>query len=355
MPIMGETKNFRKQPLNFMRVHSITPPSDRELRQFRIPRETGADIVKYDPGFGTTGDIATDGTFGPHFDDTKISDTKRMVTGTFKLAHVTAPVGFMKLIPDPLNVGAFTFQVKNDPVHDLLPIWFLPWASDKIVQMQIPERPRHHERDDDPASPDIFFTAAINGCSVFVKGGSRSPVVAHAGTETGTPYGGDSAGFWRALFAVSEMQYGGTSSRFTGEVNNTMYVNDTGISKELHTVNVENYKRWLDARVPDGTTIEEVKPYGCVFGIRYGRLWSFYLQENAVVTKCRIERRTEQTTERQVKKKYLCGLFKTFHDVTVNRQVQVNVQSIVTKPVRVSPFYPQGDGAQTFRTEFHLV
>jgi hypothetical protein len=47
-----------------------------------------------------------------------------------------------------------------------------------------------------------------------------------------------------------------------GKVNNTMYVNDTGISKQLHTVIVERYKNWLDTQVPHGTTLEEVKPYG---------------------------------------------------------------------------------------------
>lgn len=354
MPIMGETKNFRKRPLQFMREHSITPPSDREMRQFNFI-ENGNRIVRYDPGFKNVGSIATDGMFSRFYDDKKIVDSDRMETGTFQRADVTTPVGYMKLVPDPRNVGAFTFQVKNDPVHDLLPIWFLPWASDRVVQMQIPERPRRHDTDNDPSSPDIFFTAAINGCSVFVKGGCRSPVIAHAGTENGTPYGGDAAGFWRALFAVSEMHYGGSTSRFTGEVNNTMYVNDTGISKQLHTTNAERYKTWLDGVVRNGTRIKEVKPYGCVFGIRYGRLWSFYLQENAVVTKCRVVQQTKQFTERRLKSKHLFGAIKIYHDVTVDRQVQVEVESIITKPIRVSPFYPQGDGAQTFTTQFHAV
>ena len=46
------------------------------------------------------------------------------------------------------------------------------------------------------------------------------------------------------------------------------------------------------------------------------------------------------------------GIIKTFHDVTFDRHIQANVESITTKPVRVSPFYPEGDGAMTFETQF---
>lgn len=351
---LGATAEFRKRPLEFMRLNTIVPPSDREMRQFTY-QQNGNSMVKYDPGFSVTGDIHTGGTFVSQFSSSKIQDFGRMETGTFKRADVTTPIGFMKLKPHEGYPGAYTFSVKNDPHWSRLPIWFLPWASDRIVQMDIPERPRHHDMDNDPNSPDIFFTAAINGCSVFVTGDSRHPTVAHLGTEASTPYGGEAAEFWRTLFAVSQEQSGGRQD-ILGEVNNTMYVNDTGISKELHTVNADAYKAFLEKIPGPGIRVKQVQPYGCVFGIRYGRMWSFYLQENVRVTTVRVgkERKTV-TVQRGYLKKTLFGMKKKFKEITEEVDVQVEVETVTNRPIRVSPFYPKGDGAHTFTTSFQTV
>ena len=63
-------------------------------------------------------------------------------------------------------------------------------------------------------NPDIFFTAAINGCSVFVNGNAADPTVYHGGAEQneiaaiknqlGNTFwnmiGGNTEGMWMNLF-----------------------------------------------------------------------------------------------------------------------------------------------------------
>src|SRR5687768_14128981 len=75
----------------------------------------------------------------------------------------------MKLIPNPrAELGSFTLQ----PGASSLAVQWLPWLSHSIVGLTL------------GASPDIFVTAAINGCSVFVTGAPNAPTVYHAGIGT---------------------------------------------------------------------------------------------------------------------------------------------------------------------------
>lgn len=354
MPIMGATKNFRKNPFAFMQANSVFPPHEREMKIISEDSDDGPGPkkTKYDPGFDVKGtDIPTDGMFSRYFDDDKIIDHGKMVTGSYKLSEVTTPIGHMKLVDSPVYNGAYTFSVKNEPAHDTLPIWFLPWKSDKIVRMRIPPRPARHTQAE---SPMIFFTAAINGCSVFATGGVASPLVAHAGTEDSTPYGGDAAGFWRALFEVS---LDGDTANPIGEVNNTHYVNDTGVSKTLHTINADAYKRWLTQNLQPGRKVKQIKPQGCVFGYRdRGGLWNLYLQENATVTTVRcVSEKRDVTVRRELEKRTLFGVKKKLREVTEEMDVWLEVESTVTKPMRVSKFFPTGAGVATYPTTFQLV
>ena len=106
----------------------------------------------------------------------------------------------------------------------LVPIWFLPWDSaGAVIELDIPAKGT--VRGDDP---DIFFTAAVNGCSVFFRGTPKSPVVYHAGGDTCK--GSDhvaAAKFWRDLMMGNVL---GKDVAAPGmkEVNKTDYIKTPG-------------------------------------------------------------------------------------------------------------------------------
>ena len=354
MPLTGATRNFLINPIGFMQTNSVVPPHEREIKvTYEAPPEGGVGrTANYDPGFDVRGtDIPTDGMFGQFFDDSKVVDRDKMVTGTYKTAEVTAPVGHMKFKDSIQYPGAHEFDVKNEAADDALPIWFLPWKSDKIVRMRIPPKPRRYTA---AQSPMIFFTAAINGCSVFATGGVMNPILAHAGTEDTTPYGDDAKSFWRTLFEVS---LGDTDTGPIGEVNRSQYVKDTQFKNDRTTVNALAYKRWLHDNLGPRRKVQQVRPFGCVFGVRnHAGVWSFYLQENATVTTARcVRERRDITVQREVEKRTLFGKKRELREVTEEADVWLEVESTTTKPMRVSKFYPNGPGRVATPTTFHMV
>lgn len=186
------------------------------------------------------------------------------------------------------ELGALDLSV-DDPDRNNL--WFLPWLPDHIIGMRIPA-----------GGPDLFFTAAINGCSVFFSGNPAWPMVYHAGTggsinaakfgKRELPKASDlvkaakkenAALFWRNLLHRVE-----PSTRLDptlGEVNKTHYVKDgtLGSFDGGHTTKrADIYDSLLRQLHPD-LGIQLVVPWASVFGFRKQGRWEFYLQENCTV------------------------------------------------------------------------
>jgi len=191
--------------------------------------------------------------------------------------------------------------------------------------------------------PDIFFTAAINGCSVFFQGTAQNPTVYHCGGDPDyRPHPkmakvngfkkavrdpNEAAEFWRALvLAHGDL----TKGEVGGEVNKTQYIMDTPTAdaSEKRTANSDAYFKWLKKNKladKDKFRIVEVRPWGCVFGVRTGDDWQFYLQENATIT---------YTSVRTTSK--LGGLSKTRVDVDTYE---------VARPMYVREVWPNSGGA----------
>jgi hypothetical protein len=217
---------------------------------------------------------------------------------------------------------------------DRLPVFYLPWASDYFVRMTIPEYRIENVVDFgsgveiDPYCPRLFFTAALSGCPVSVYGDPRRPTVVHVGTERSTPYGEDCARFWRELLWIERLQrrdYRATAH----EVNVNDYMGNTET--------LQKFKEWLKTQ-RSKFNVEHVVNWGAVFGIRYGRLWSFYLQENAIVERFTVEK--EKRLQQRTKTTF--GLFPRTQDEWAD--VDVKRQSDTQVPVSVRPFFPKGDG-----------
>jgi hypothetical protein len=310
-------------------------------------------------------------------------------------------IAFIKLVVATRDKpGAVSFEVKYAPelptVADratYIPIWFLPWQSGHMTKLKLspPGNPALRDSAGNVLpNPDVFFTAAVSGCSVFARGALDQPSVYHGGFDgkladeavygaTGlNKFGGTSASFWRQV--VDGMDYGpgmkataraggkivggtfvpdGTFSypietarnlsdmqlkdrTGTGktskvgrdnfsEINTTHYTNDDG---KFTTANSRAFEAWLQHNQRDEIRVEVVSPFGCVFGLRdANNQWSFYLQESVTVT------------SRKLRKKR-SGL----------RSIAVPdpMSSQMVKPLRTWQFFP-GNESVTVQPEFTRV
>jgi hypothetical protein len=333
------TTRFARGPLDFCRLTSINPPAqqDAPLRHGN-PVRIGKSTLRF-------------------FSDPLVIEHGRAnLKRRFATAEVAAPIAWIRLSADPVFTGAATFDLEfaNDADEvedrirrgDRLPVYYLPWQPDHIVRVTIPQVRETSivqlgaNVETDPSNPHLFFTAGLTGCSVFAYGDPRRPTVAHIGAQASTPYGDDCARFWRELLLVERFQrghHGGVAH----EANVTHYMGETAT--------MQRFTQWLQTK-PSRFTVEHVLNYGAAFGIRYGALWTFYLQENASVSRYEVVRRRKQQT--RVEKGFL-GL--SWFDRLVPEEVVVEERRGAgwkTVPLRVWPFYPQGGGHATLRETF---
>jgi hypothetical protein len=183
-------------------------------------------------------------------------------TGLPYVNHYTGQKGQISVVGTYNNAGAATKVMAH----------YLPWLDNAVVSLTIPVMPQFG------GGPKVFFTAAINGCSVFIKGTAKSPTIYHAGGATYRPEPNEGAKFWRDMMKTRKDTALG---KIQAEVNKTMYVTDKK-DKALGTANSRLFEQWLTAN-PQGFTIEDVSPTGCVFGLRDSGEWKFYLQENVSI------------------------------------------------------------------------
>ena len=158
-----------------------------------------------------------------------------------------------------------------------------------------------------PENPDLFFTAAINGCSVFVYGADDNPTVVHAGigmsfgealdTPVITALGGEGAAIWRNLLNGATVSPGGIvtanpvkARQNFSEINRYDYVSQQVGTKIVQTTaDSEAIETYLATHRKDTLQTSVVSPWGCVCGLRSnGGRWTFILQRNLSVTYQRV-------------------------------------------------------------------
>jgi hypothetical protein len=183
----------------------------------------------------------------------------------------------------PGNEGAGAVDVKGSYTAQTgwAPVYFLPWEkAGGIVELTIPRKGSDSSPHEDP---DLFFTAAINGCSVFFQGEPDNPTIYHAGGDTGRKDVEAGADFWREVLTnFADLSRG----QFKSEVNKTEYITTPGVFADdgsLTTQQAQEYQRFLTDKHKTQLTIQMVSPWGCVMGVRAGDEWAFYLQENATI------------------------------------------------------------------------
>jgi hypothetical protein len=247
-----------------------------------------------------------------------------------KLVRLVDRVAFIECIDEtsPGEKGSLTFNVKfADELTTVAsrlgraPIWWLPWNGEgSLVKLKIEQSVATPVLNfgvgvATEANPDLFFTAAINGCSIFAYGDLDGPTVYHAGLTgdvmaalgTNAPLlGTTSEEAWGSL--LNQVTFSGTTitpvvgprkqtakANFN-EVNRSDYVAErkgTSYYKARDFVSgttgkttkrARDFQDWLEKH-PVGAPVKaySISPWGCVFGIRTGVSWEMWLQRNATV------------------------------------------------------------------------
>ena len=245
------------------------------------------------------------------------------------------------------HLGSFAIELSLTAKANFAPIYFLPWRSKSMYQMTIPRRGTVAGVPD----PDVFFTAAINGCSVFFSGNADAPTIFHAGIDSmqhGALPTNNSGKFWRDLLREREAGLRGQAKglKTFGEVKASQYVNERSQDKsnaalvDKETADSRTYAAWLRGEYAGQLRITSVMPWGCVFGVRDAAGdWTFYLQENAAVTYRHLRRKT--------------GLDKLLSKTPTRAEA---TSYTVNRPIKVSQVYPgRGHVQLSGHTDLDLV
>jgi hypothetical protein len=301
------TASFLSNPLQFMRVNTVSPPDGMYgtlIKSWTVPNE---------------GNIASG-----HNDETASSVEYR---------DGGPRVKFARFAPHGQFPNTLTLDLSEAPGDaDRIPIHWLPWSSLRIIKTQIPEVPRNQVEADENENPRFFFTAGINGCSIFVKGPPTKPTLFHGGI-TGK-LSRDAAGFWREQLEIATRGTHLGRETTWGEVHKHEYM-------DAESRAMKDYFEWLHTGGSTSTsfTLEVLNCFGCVFGIRYGHYWSFYVQESALIEKVRFVKSRDIASSRsgtgpeQFTEKHT-GLKATQNIVTTPRSL-----GIIPLPARTTKTY----------------
>jgi hypothetical protein len=348
------TALFARRPLDFLRTKVISHSSDLdpELKgertlDLRGPKDRHLRFFSR-PSFVVTAIVEDEGARK----EEKAQFMPEPLQGRFKSVVAAVPIAWIRLKEHIVHPGAYSLDLEfaSGDVDarirraDRLPIYYLPWQLDKFVRMSIPPYREENVADFgigrdhsskysifliDPYNPHLFFTAALTGCSVFVYGDPRHPTVTHVGTKTGTPYGDDSALFWRELLALERFQRLHQEG-FAHEVSEHHYLGETPSFRV--------FSQWLTTQ-PKVFHVKSVTTFGSVFGIRYGSLWSFYLQEFAEIERYKVmQQKVVPRKQTPVKRG---------DEVVIEKVQDVRENASTTIPLRVQPFFPGGGGKVT--------
>ena len=216
-----------------------------------------------------------------------------------------------------------------------LPTWFLPWDQrGAVVELTIP---RHNPNSTDYDSPRFFFTAALSGCSVFVKGSPDSPTVYHCGTSGISPANSPQF-FKRMVMTCKNLGIGAPAQGRVQGVGKNAY-RDRFTSGAHGVEDRTLVTRQLDdlVRTQGKEAIAtSYRRWGAVFGMRIGLGWEFYLQRNLVVMYETMETVIEKS---KAKSLFGLGIFK-ISPARETTRLQITKDQFKSFPSSVEKIFP---------------
>jgi hypothetical protein len=301
----------------------------------------------------------------PKYDAGGTVDSILNVDGTMKVAYT-------QLVKDtrPNVMGTYLLDFKRaewGATDELFPVWFLPWASNHVTRMMIPSSASLKQRARATGSavqvdPDIFFTAAINGCSVFVTGAPENPTVWHGGTEQARSSATanlnvprfknlNAAKHWHDIVEQSTTALGQQGP--IAQVHKGHYTNLLGTD---HTSESMEYMNFLKDNRQKNMRIDTIVPMGSILGVRTGGKWKFYLQKTVEFTITRLTKKRTFTGTKYVDSRGEKG--KQAWQRSQGDQMPVATEStkVIRLPVQLTQFYPgTGSAAETARIDPVMV
>lgn len=271
----GMNKKFVADPIDFMQKYAVAPADDVQNdigdRKINMPNALGSEDYVF----------------------SRMPQAKQIAWLNF--AKRERGAGYSASFV-PAAEGGVTVDGSFDERPGKVRSYFLPWtAGGGIITLAIPPV----KRTGVDTSPRYFFTATITGCSIFVKGTPRAPVVFHAGGQTGQNDPVQAANFWRDLMT----RYSGTAP-IAAEINKTNYVSQPGLgtAQAPQTAHSQAFEAWLKGNSPKDLDISWTFPWGCVMGIRDDNGdWTFYLQENVTIFYSKLTKAHWYSTKKTVK------------------------------------------------------
>lgn len=175
---------------------------------------------------------------------------------------------------------------------DYFPVFWLPWKAGETYRIQLKTSDKHWvvDRNKRLASPHVFFTAALSGCTIKVDGDPYQPTVYHSNAQTHNVYVPPpvrhAAEQWQMLRKVKHMERQMELAEAAHSVGSRHYAPQTldmsgYMGDALITgrpAGLKSAKAKTDSKIDPKSM--DVEMGGTVFGIRsqtHG-LWSFYYQ-----------------------------------------------------------------------------
>jgi hypothetical protein len=186
------------------------------------------------------------------------------------------------------------------PNPDALPVYYLPWNIDQMFRIKLKPSPHHAQKTPtwfygafggETIVPNVFITAAVQGCSVFVEGDPTCPVVYHVNAASASQPGG-------TLDTNDQMLFLATAQHKRQHMTTRMQTAQREFPKtnSPHAVGAAHLMDYMPDRAPDdiaaltaryahelATDNLEVSQFGTIFGMRENDAWVFYRQTRTLV------------------------------------------------------------------------
>jgi hypothetical protein len=249
MAILEE--EFMTNPVSFLRAHPLSPPNgspdQSPLKTWVVPDS--------------------------------VVESGSVVSAKFGIHKAGIAKKYAKVVKHAVFPGCLTFElgdaVPNPAPHptrrSAIPMWWLPWGSNALVRLRIPPVPAVLINPQEDDFPRFFATAGINGCSIMVEGPPEAPTIYHAGIDGKLARPADQ--FWLEQMGVAQGHFGTVGKNVHGIHSKDYMPKDRA--------EIKRFIDWQESSMAGGFKLEVTNCFGSVVGLRSGRLWSFYLQENA--------------------------------------------------------------------------
>lgn len=205
------------------------------------------------------------------------------------------------------HIRLWVLRVKYTSSRGAIPCYYLPWQKDHMLRIKLKPSVHHAATSGlrrEVVEPNLFVTAALQGCSIMVSGDPRQPVVYHLNASSttgpaGETFGGGDAQFdiaarakvqhMRGRFDMARAQHPKEGPPVGGFTTAGAHVTDymPGVKPMIATGLQARYWPRVKNRARarrDGSPEIQVGQFGTVFGVRKSGLWSFYRQTRTVIS-----------------------------------------------------------------------